>query len=130
MPDAKPIYGEDYPPRRLLELIGDKWTPIVIYILGQGTRRYSDLQRQLPDLSKKMLTQTLRSLGRDRLLSRKVYAEVPPRVEYDQTSLGLVFLEQVTVQCKWATDYPEELNAAHANRKKAQRRKRTPPTDK
>jgi DNA-binding HxlR family transcriptional regulator len=127
MPDAKPIYGEDYPSRRLLGLIGDKWTPIVIYILGQGTRRYSELQRQLPDLSKKMLTQTLRSLERDGMLSRKVYAEVPPRVEYELTGLGRVFLEPVTIQCEWATDHPEELKAAHANRKKSQRRKRTPP---
>jgi DNA-binding HxlR family transcriptional regulator len=130
MPDSNPVYGEDYPSRQLLELIGDKWTPIVIYILGHGTRRYSELQRQLPDLSKKMLTQTLRSLERDGLLRRKVYAEVPPRVEYDLTGLGLVFLEPVTTQCRWATDHPEELKAAQANRKKAQQRKRTPPADK
>lgn len=103
MPDTSPIYGEDYPSRRLMELIGDKWTPIVIHILGQGTRRYSELQRQLPDVSKKMLTQTLRSLERDGLLRRRVYAEVPPRVEYDLTVMGRVFLEPVTALCGWLT---------------------------
>jgi hypothetical protein len=56
------VYSEDYPSRQLLELIGDKWTPIVLYILGGGTKRYGELQRHLPDVSKKMLTQTLRAL--------------------------------------------------------------------
>jgi DNA-binding HxlR family transcriptional regulator len=64
MPDPSPIYGEDHPSRQLLELIGDKWTPIVISILGQGTRRYGELQRQQPDVAKKMLTQTLRARER------------------------------------------------------------------
>jgi DNA-binding HxlR family transcriptional regulator len=81
MTDAITVYDESYPTRRLLELIGDKWTPIIVYILGQGTKRYGELQRHLPDVSKKMLTQTLRALERDGLLKRKVYAEVPPRVE-------------------------------------------------
>ena len=60
MSDTIDVYDESYPSRRLLELIGDKWTPIIVYILGQGTRRYGELQRHLPDVSKKMLTQTLR----------------------------------------------------------------------
>ena len=60
MTDEIKVYGEEYPTRRLLELVGDKWTPIIIYILGQGTKRYGELRRHLPDISKKMLTQTLR----------------------------------------------------------------------
>ena len=56
------IYPASYPSRRLTKLIGDKWTPIILYILGDGRRRYSELQRHLPDMSKKMLTQTLRAL--------------------------------------------------------------------
>src|SRR5438270_14059516 len=79
------VYDEDYPARRLLELIGDKWTPIIVYILGQGTKRYGEMQRHLPGVSKKMLTQTLRALERNGLLNRKVYAEVPPRVDYSLT---------------------------------------------
>src|SRR5258708_26956917 len=102
MSDKITVYGEDYPSRRLLALVGDKWTPIVLYILGRGTKRYGELQRHLPDVSKKMLTQTLRALERDGLLTRTVYAEVPPKVEYDLTPLGRVFLEPVTSLCAGA----------------------------
>src|ERR1700681_2134221 len=77
MTDEIKVYDESYPTRRLLELIGDKWTPIIVYLLSQGTKRYGELQRHLPDVSKKMLTQTLRALERDGLLKRKVYAEGP-----------------------------------------------------
>src|SRR5207253_7450410 len=93
------LYDEGYPSRRLLELIGDKWTPIIVFILGQGTKRYGEMQRHLPGVSKKMLTQTLRALERNGLLNRKVYAEVLPRVDYSLTPLGKKFLEPVTSLC-------------------------------
>src|ERR1700722_7597880 len=115
------IYDESYPTRRLLELIGDKWTPIIVYILGQGTKRFHQLQRHLPDVSKKMLTQTLRALERDGLLKRKGYAEVPPRVDYDLTPLGRTFLEPVTSLCAWAQAHRADLRAAHTKRKKAKK---------
>ena len=57
MSEITAVYEESYPSRRLLELIGDKWTPIVLYVLGEGTKRYGEMQRHLPDVSKKMLTQ-------------------------------------------------------------------------
>ncbi|OAI46554.1 HxlR family transcriptional regulator [Planctomycetaceae bacterium SCGC AG-212-F19] len=123
MTDKITVYNEGYPSRRLLELIGDKWTPIVLYILGQGTKRYGEMQRHLPDVSKKMLTQTLRALERDGLLTRKVYAEVPPKVEYDLTALGRVFLEPVTGLCRWATNHPDDLEKVQAKRKKAMGRR-------
>src|SRR6266403_5625212 len=118
MTDETIVYDENYPTRRLLELIGDKWTPIILYILGQGTKRYGEIQRHLPDVSKKMLTQTLRALERDGLLTRKVYAEVPPKVEYDLTPLGCAFLEPVAQLCQWATGHSHDLDAVEANRKK------------
>jgi DNA-binding HxlR family transcriptional regulator len=117
------VYGEDYPSRQLLELIGDKWTPIVLYVLGDGTKRYGEMQRHLPDVSKKMLTQALRALEEAGLLCRTVYAEVPPRVEYALTELGRAFLEPVTALCRWATDHSVELAAVRQKRKKARRRK-------
>src|SRR5208337_515830 len=123
MTDAITVYDESYPTRRLLELIGDKWTPIIVYILGQGTKRYGELQRHLPDVSKKMLTQTLRALERDGLLKRTVYAEVPPRVEYDLTPLGRVFLEPVTSLCAWAQAHLGDLETAHSTRKKGRTKK-------
>jgi len=116
------VYDEDYPTRRLLDLIGDKWTPIVVYIVGEGKQRYSELHRRLPGVSKKMLTQTLRNLERDGLVRRKVYAEVPPRVEYDLTPLGRAFLEPVTGLCRWAQGHEAYLRAALANRKQPVRR--------
>src|SRR5258705_12355739 len=119
MTDKTIVYDENYPTRRLLELIGDKWTPIVVYILGGGTKRYGELQRHLPDVSRKMLTQTLRDLEDGGLLTRTVYAEVPPRVEYALTPLGRTFLEPVSLLCQWATGHSHDLDAVEANRKKA-----------
>ena len=123
MTDKIIVYSESYPSRRLLELIGDKWTPIILYILRQGTKRYGEMQRHLPDVSKKMLTQTLRALEAAGLLRRTVYAEVPPRVDYDLTPLGRVFLEPVTWLCDWAQAHQGELEAAHAKRKKGRTKK-------
>jgi DNA-binding HxlR family transcriptional regulator len=123
MPNKISVYDESYPCRRLLDFIGDKWTPIVMYILGQGTKRYAEMQRHLPDVSKKMLTQTLRALEQDGLLTRKVYAEVPPRVEYALTPLGRAFLVPVTSLCAWAQAHRADLEAAHEKRKKGRTNK-------
>src|ERR1700688_1744110 len=123
MTDKITVYNEGYPSRRLLELIGDKWTPIVLYILGQGTKRYGEMQRHLPDISKKMLTQTLRALEKGRLLRRTVYAEVPPKVEYELTALGRIYLEPVTALCRWAAEHSNHLDAVQRNRRKTRRRK-------
>src|SRR5262245_53319454 len=130
MSNETTIYDEDYPSRRLLDVIGDKWKPIVLIILGKGMRRYGELQRCLPDVSKKMLTQTLRALEGDGLLKRTVYAEVPPRVEYELTPLGRSFLEPVRSLCRWASSHTDELAAVQACRRKSLRRKRAPQSDK
>jgi DNA-binding HxlR family transcriptional regulator len=121
--DETTVYDESYPSRRLLDLIGDKWTPIVLYVLGHGTKRYGELRRHLPDISKKMLTQTLRALEEGGLLRRTVYAEVPPKVEYDLTALGRIYLEPVTALCRWATSHSKDLDAVQTSRRKARRRK-------
>src|SRR5258708_18805491 len=123
MTDEIKVYDEGYPSRRVLELIGAKWTPIIVYILGQGPKRYGELRRHLPDVSKKMLTQTLRALERDGLLKRKVYAEVPPRVDYDLTPLCRGFLEPVTSLCALAHAHQGDLEAAPATRQKTHTKK-------
>jgi len=130
MADKITVYDDEYPARRLLDLVGDKWTPIVLYILGEGTKRYGEMQRHLPDVSRKMLTQTLRELEAGGLLTRRVYAEVPPKVEYDLTPLGRVFLKPVTELCRWAKAHPDDLEAVQRNHKKARRRKKPPSKDK
>jgi len=92
-----------YPPRRILNLIGDKWTPVVLYCLSiREVRRFNEMQRQIPDISKKMLIQTLRALERSGLVARKVYAEVPPKTEYRLTESGRKLREPIAQLCAWA----------------------------
>ena len=83
------ILSSQCPTRKVLDLIADKWTTLVIHILAGGTYRYSELHRTIDGISQKMLTQTLRDLESNGLVLRKVYPEVPPRTEYSLTPLGL-----------------------------------------
>jgi DNA-binding HxlR family transcriptional regulator len=117
---------EGYPSRQLLNLITNRWTPIVLYCLGQGKKRYSELQRQLPGVSKKMLTQTLRGLEHDGILTRKVFPVVPPHVDYELTRLGQVFLEPVALLCTWANGHKADLNSVLKNRLRTQPQTKPP----
>jgi DNA-binding HxlR family transcriptional regulator len=74
--------------RSLLSRMGDKWTLLVIGVLGDERRRFTELSETIPGISRRMLTVTLRALERDGLVSRTVHAQVPPRVEYELTALG------------------------------------------
>ncbi len=103
------VLDENCPLRQMFDLVADRWTPVVLYILSGGMRRYSDLQRQIPGVSKKMLTQTLRALERDGLVTRTVYPVVPPRTEYDLTALGRRVLEPVLALAAWAVEHQEDL---------------------
>lgn len=84
-----------------LELIGGKWKGVILWHLTQKTLRFSQLKRRLPGITQKMLTQQLRELERDKLVHRKVYAEVPPRVEYSLTELGLTLQPILQEMCAW-----------------------------
>ena len=103
--------------RRVLELIGDKWTPVVVYVLSQGTFRYSELRREVPDISKKMLTQVLRRLEEDGLVERTVYPVVPPKTEYRLTDLGRTIHEPIANLCRWAVEHEAELEAIAEKRR-------------
>jgi DNA-binding HxlR family transcriptional regulator len=96
------IFDERYPARRILKLIGDKWTPIVLYCLSGGVRRFNELQHHIPDISKKMLIQVLRKLEASGLVNRKVYPVVPPKTEYTLTEAGMHLHEPVALLCSWA----------------------------
>jgi DNA-binding HxlR family transcriptional regulator len=103
--------------RLVLDRIADKWTALIIHVLSGGTKRHSELRRQITGVSQKMLTQTLRSLEDDGLVERKVYPVVPPKVEYRLTALGRTLIEPLDAICLWAEKHLGELHAAR-NRKK------------
>ena len=96
------VMEESCPSRVVLQRIGDKWTPLVFQALKSGTLRFGQLREQIGGVTPKVLSQTLRTLERDGLVSRRVYAEVPPRVEYTLTPLGFSLLEPLDAVRAWA----------------------------
>ena len=104
------IFDERYPARRVLSLIGDKWTPIILYCLAGGVRRFSELEHRIPDISKKMLIQVLRKLESRGLVERKVYPVVPPKTEYRLTKNGKALHEPVAALCRWAATHTALLD--------------------
>lgn len=107
------VFNANCPTQQVLDTIANKWTVIVVYALSKGgTKRYSELQREIGGVSQKMLTQTLRNLERDGLVERKVYPVVPPKVEYCLTPLGETLTEPLKAICKWAEIYFPEMQAA------------------
>ena len=100
----------DCPIRNVLARVGDKWSLLVLYNLQHMEPvRFKELQRQIPDISQKSLTQTLRTLEEDGFVSREVFPEVPPRVEYSLTSLALSFLPLVENMINWAKENMDEI---------------------
>jgi DNA-binding HxlR family transcriptional regulator len=95
--------------REVLRRVGDTWSLATMAQLTDEPRRFTRLMKDLPGISHRMLTQTLRSLERDGLVSRTAYAEVPPRVEYALTPLGSSLLEPLTELTRWAEDSREHV---------------------
>jgi DNA-binding HxlR family transcriptional regulator len=95
-----------------LALIGGRWKGVVIYRLLQGTQRFSTLRRELPSCSPRMLTLQLRELEQDGLVKRTVYAEVPPRVEYDLTPFGRTLEPVIMGLCEWGQLYKRKIERA------------------
>jgi DNA-binding HxlR family transcriptional regulator len=94
-----------------MDLIGGKWKPIIIWHLGtKGTKRFSELKKLIPQITQKMLTQQLRELESDSLVERKVYPQVPPKVEYSLTDLGESLMPILRLMCVWGEKYYEKVN--------------------
>ncbi len=96
----------------LLQRIGDKWSVLVVTTLAGGGRRFNELRREIPSVSQRMLTLTLRNLERDGLVSRKVTPSIPPRVDYALTELGRSLQQPVEALSQWALDNVEAIHDA------------------
>lgn len=101
--------------RAVLGRIGDKWAIYVVDRLGQGPRRFTELQRSIDGITARMLTVTLRGLERDGVLTRTAHAVIPPRVDYELTPLGESLLDTIGQLVAWADDHLPEIEAAQAD---------------
>jgi len=98
----------------ILGRVGDKWSMQVVMSLSDGSRRFSEIRRAIPDVSQRMLTLTLRGLERDGLVSRKVTPTIPPRVDYELTALGRSLQQPVIALGQWALDNQLHIRAGQA----------------
>lgn len=103
------------PTRQVLDRIADKWTMLTVSALGEGTLRFSELRRRVDGITQKMLTQTLRALERDGMVSREVFPTVPVTVQYTLTPLGHSLGDAVTAIREWAYANIETIEHARAN---------------
>jgi len=104
--------GECLAVREVLSRVGDKWSVLVVSLLGAGPLRFSELRRSVEGISQRMLTLTLRGLERDGLVSRTVHPTLPPSVEYALTPLGQTLLEPVHALSTWALENRTRIQAA------------------
>jgi DNA-binding HxlR family transcriptional regulator len=100
------------PVRNVLDHLGDKWSTLIVMTLAARERRFSELKRAIPDISKRMLTQTLRTLERDGLVTRKVFPTKPPSVEYRLSKVGRSLLDPLAQLLRWSEDNQRAINAA------------------
>ncbi|WP_379072751.1 winged helix-turn-helix transcriptional regulator [Mesorhizobium sp. UC22_110] len=106
------VYAENCPTRLLLDHIADKWTALVLWKISDGPVRFNQLRRDVEGISTKVLSQTLKRLGRDGLIARKVFATVPVTVEYSITPLGNTLAEKLSAITEWAEANIEAVIAA------------------
>ena len=106
------VYEKNCPTRLVLDRIADKWTVLIVIALTKKTKRFSELQREISGISQKMLTQCLRGMERDGLVSRKVYPTVPPKVEYTLTDLGITLVNVLSEIRLWSEGNIEKVLAS------------------
>lgn len=102
------------PVRDVLDQLGDKWSTLLVITLADGPQRFSALRRAVPDISQRMLTQTLRDLERDGLITRQVYPTKPPSVDYRLSPLGRSLLEPLATLIAWAERHHADIRRARA----------------
>lgn len=106
------IFDPNCPSRVVFQRVGDKWASLVIQVLAGGPVRFSDLRSKVSPITPKVLTQTLRGLERDGLVTRTVHAQVPPRVDYELTPLGRSLLEPLAQLRLWAEEHVPSILTA------------------
>jgi DNA-binding HxlR family transcriptional regulator len=102
----------DCPVRGVLDKISDKWSMLLVMTLASGPKRFNQLRRDVPDISQKMLTQTLRDLQRDGMVARRVFDTKPPSVEYRLTALGESIIVPFGHLIRWAGENHPQINQA------------------
>ena len=107
---------------KVLARVGDRWSVLVIVLLGSGTRRFNEIKRSIEGISQQMLTRTLRGLERDGVVKRTILPSSPPQVEYALTSLGGSLSKPVLALGKWACEHIEDVNEAQKLFDERQRR--------
>jgi DNA-binding HxlR family transcriptional regulator len=110
--DQGDLFDPDCPTRLVLDRIGDKWTALVVLLLSDGPARFTELRTHIGAVAPKVLTQTLRRMERDGLVTRAVYAEVPPRVDYALTDLGHSLVGPIAVVSDWAEIHVNQMSRA------------------
>lgn len=104
------VFTLNCPTQQVLDIIGNKWSVIIIYCLAYQTRRYKQLERKIEGISQKVLTQTLRKLEQNGLVTRQVYEVVPPQVEYSLTPLGETLVEPLSLLAEWSEQNISKIN--------------------
>jgi len=122
-PLPHPVPSEEYdacPVTDVVRRIGDRWTLLIVILLGQRPHRFNELHRSVEGISQRMLTRTLRALERDGLAARTVYPTIPPSVEYDLTPLGRTLLNPLSALADWAVNHGADMATARTRHRAAQ----------
>lgn len=115
---TKKMYEDFCPVRHIVDRFGDKWSMLTLWTIRErDVVRFGELSRSIPDISQKMLASTLRTLETDGYVARKVYPEIPPRVEYRLTPLGETLIPHLAALIEWALTHRADVEAARAVRR-------------
>lgn len=109
------VFSSSCPTREILDLISDKWSMLILLVLQEEAKRFSELQRRIEGISQKMLTQSLRNLERSGLVTRVIYPQVPPKVEYSLTALGRSLYGPIAAVRDWTDKNYYEVVASQTN---------------
>ncbi len=106
---TKNIYNENCPVSIILKILGGKWKTLIVYSLLDGTKRFNELKRLMPNVTQRMLTNQLRELETDKIIDRKVYAQIPPKVEYSLTKIGYQLKPMLNQLEAWGSCYIKQM---------------------